>query len=107
MTKTIPPHFACDAMLGGLARWLRAAGYDVSWRADVGDWELIRLAQRDGATLLTCDTGIAAIGVVRDGEVPALLIPNGLPGVPEQLAFVLKRLGLRPLPPRCMACGGA
>jgi uncharacterized protein with PIN domain len=25
------PPLACDAMLGGLARWLRAAGYDASW----------------------------------------------------------------------------
>jgi hypothetical protein len=70
--------FACDAMLGGLARWLRAAGYDASWRKDVGDWELIRLALREQRTLLTSDTGILRIGIVRDGEVPALFISHGL-----------------------------
>jgi uncharacterized protein with PIN domain len=101
-----PPKFACDAMLGGLARWLRAAGYDASWRADIDDWDLVRLALREGSVLLSSDTGIFRIGVVRDGEVPALFVPHGL-GKFQQLAFVLKELGLRPLAPRCMACGGA
>src|SRR5689334_19513497 len=72
------PRFACDAMFGGLARWLRAAGYDASWRADIDDWELVRLAQREGRILLTADTGIFRIGIVRDGEVPGLLLPHGL-----------------------------
>src|SRR5437016_4867762 len=27
------PVFLCDAGLGGLARWLRAAGYEARWRA--------------------------------------------------------------------------
>jgi hypothetical protein len=97
--------FACDAMLGGLARWLRAAGFDASWRADIDDWELIRHARREGRLLLSSDTGIFRIGIVRDGDVPALLIPHGL-GKVDQLRFVLARLGLKPGPPRCMACGG-
>jgi uncharacterized protein with PIN domain len=101
-----PPKFACDAMLGGLARWLRAAGYDASWQEGIADWDLIRQARREGSVLLSSDTGIFRIGVVRDGEVPALFVPHGL-GKREQLAFVLKHFGLRPLPPRCMACGGA
>jgi uncharacterized protein len=97
--------FACDAMLGGLARWLRAAGYDAWWRADVGDWELVRLAQREGRVLLTSDTGIFRIGIVRDGELPGLFIPHGL-DKPGQLAFVLRELSLPLREPRCMACGG-
>lgn len=97
--------FACDAMLGGLARWLRAAGYDAAWKADIGDWELIRLALREGRILLTSDTGIFRIGIVRDGEVPALFIPQGL-RKREQLIFVLRRLALPLREPRCMACGG-
>src|SRR5207245_5340490 len=97
--------FACDAMLGGLARWLRAAGYDASWKADVDDWELIRLALREQRTLLTSDTGILRIGIVRDGEVSALFIPHGL-GKQEQLAFVLRSIHLPLREPRCMACGG-
>ncbi len=97
--------FACDAMLGGLARWLRAAGYDADWRADIGDWELIRLARRQARVLLSCDTGIFKIGIVRDGDVPALLIPHGL-SKQAQLFFVLRELNLTPRQPRCMACGG-
>jgi uncharacterized protein with PIN domain len=93
-------------MLGGLARWLRAAGYDASWSAGIDDWDLVRLALREGSVLLSSDTGLFRIGVVRDGDVPALFVPHGL-GKCEQLAFVLRRLGLRPLSPRCMACGGA
>jgi len=101
----LTPQFTCDAMLGGLARWLRAAGYDASWKADVGDWELIRQALREERILLTSDTGIFRIGIVRDGEVPALLIPHGL-GKQEQMAFVLRHLRLPVREPRCMACGG-
>jgi uncharacterized protein with PIN domain len=94
-------------MLGGLARWLRAAGYDATWQADIADWDLIRLAQREGRVLLSCDTEIFRIGIVRDGDLPALLIPQNLPGKKAQLAFVLNRLHLVPRAARCMACGGS
>jgi uncharacterized protein len=99
------PAFACDAMLGALARWLRAAGYDASWQADIDDWELIRRARREGRRLLTSDTGIFRVGIVRDGDVPALWVPHGL-SREGQLAFVLDRLNLPVREPRCMACGG-
>jgi uncharacterized protein with PIN domain len=92
-------------MLGGLARWLRAAGYDASWRADIDDWELVRLARAEQRVLLTCDTGIFRIGIVRDGDLPALLLPPGL-FKDEQLAFVLRELNLPLREHRCMACGG-
>jgi uncharacterized protein with PIN domain len=107
MTGPAEPRFACDAMLGGLARWLRAAGYEASWQAGIDDWDLIRQAQRDGRILLSSDTGIFRIGIVRDGDVPALWVPHRLTTTEEQLAFVLERLGLAPAAPRCMACGGA
>jgi uncharacterized protein with PIN domain len=97
--------FACDAMLGGLARWLRGAGYDASWKLDIADWDLIRLARREDRFLLTCDTGIFRIGIVRDGDVPGLLIPQGLSKI-DQLALVMHKLNLEIRPPRCMACGG-
>jgi uncharacterized protein with PIN domain len=105
MSADPSPTFACDAMLGGLARWLRAAGYDAWSHPDIDDWDLIRLARREGRVLLSSDTGIFRIGIVRDGDLPALHIPHGLT-TQEQLAFVLRRLGLAPRAPRCMACGG-
>jgi uncharacterized protein len=104
-SQTPPIAFACDAMLGGLARWLRAAGYDATSSDDIDDWDLIRLARREGRMLLTCDTGIFKIGIIRDGDVPALLIPHGLKKR-EQLRWVMDRLQLTPGEPRCMACGG-
>jgi uncharacterized protein with PIN domain len=106
MENDFEPHFACDAMLGGLARWLRAAGYDAWWRADVGDWELVQTAHREGHFLLTSDGGIFRIGVVRDGDVPGLWIPPGF-SKQAQLTYVLYWLNLRPRAPRCMACGGS
>ena len=100
-----PVQFACDAMLGGLARWLRAAGYDASWHPGIDDWELIRTARRESRFLLTSDTGIFRIGIVRDGELPALFIPHGMEKK-EELRFVLEQLQLPIREPRCMACGG-
>lgn len=100
------PCFACDAMHGGLARWLRAAGYDACWTPGIDDWDLIRLARRENRVLTTSDTGIFRIGIVRDGDIPGVLVPHGL-GKAEQLAFVLGKLDLPVRSPRCMACGGS
>jgi uncharacterized protein with PIN domain len=99
------PCFACDAMLGGLARWLRAAGYDASWHEGVADPDLVRLAQQQGRLLLTSDIGITHYAVIRDGRLPALWIPHRL-RIREQLSFVLGKLSLPLRSPRCMACGG-
>src|SRR5262249_36635372 len=52
----MPKHFGCDAGLGGLARWLRAAGYDAAWQPELDDAAVIREAQKREATLLTTDT---------------------------------------------------
>ncbi len=106
MESTSEPRFFCDVMLGGLARWLRAAGYDAEWREHIADPDLVRLARQAGQVLLSSDTGIFKIGIVRDGEVPAVMVPHGLT-IQGQLAHVLKALGLPLRAPRCMACGGS
>src|SRR5437588_279558 len=105
MAHDSPPRFACDAMLGGLARWLRAAGYDASWHEGIDDGDLVRLSRAEGRTVLSSDGDVFEFAVVRDGVVPALFVPRGL-GVQEQLAHVLGKLGLPLRAPRCMACGG-
>src|SRR5262245_14547790 len=92
-------------MLGGLARWLRAAGYDASWHDGIADPELVRLAHAEGRTVLSSDGDVFEFALVRDGGVPALFVPRGQP-VQDQLAFVLRGLGLPLREPRCMACGG-
>lgn len=97
--------FACDAMLGGLARWLRAAGYDASWQSGIDDRDLIRRSRDEGRMLLSCDTRIFHFAVIRDDVQPSLFIPLRL-SPREQLAFVLEKLGLGLNEPRCMVCGG-
>jgi uncharacterized protein with PIN domain len=72
------PAFWCDAMLGGLARWLRAAGYDAAWRAGIDDAELVRQALATGRILLTADTGLMRHGAIQSGRVRAVLIPPGM-----------------------------
>lgn len=97
--------FVCDAGLGGLARWLRAAGYPAEWRADVSDDELVRQALETGAVLLTTDSHILKRGVVRRGKVRALWVPPSLTKA-EQLRYVLRELQLPVRETRCMQCGG-
>ena len=92
-------------MLGGVARWLRAAGYDASWRYGIDDDDLVTLARREGRWLLTSDLGIFERRVITRGELPSLFIPRGT-NTTEQLGFVLGKLGLPVRDPRCMACGG-
>jgi len=99
------PAFWCDAMLGGLARWLRAAGYDAAWQEGIDDADLLRSALAEGRVLLTCDTELARHGAVRSGRVRALVLPHGMDKV-EQVRWVFERLGLSRRTPRCMACGG-
>jgi len=100
------PEFVCDAMLGGLARWLRAAGYDAEFTYGIDDRRLIDRALATGATVLSSDGGLFERNVVKNGAVRAVFVPRQS-GKVEQLAFVLRalRLAVRSLP-RCMACGG-
>jgi uncharacterized protein len=97
--------FLCDAGLGGLARWLRAAGYEARWRLDIHDQELIREAQREGLTIVTTDSLLMERRVIRSGELKAVWIPPAL-RARQQLAAVLNELRLPVLESRCMGCGG-
>lgn len=97
--------FACDAMLKGLARWLRAAGFDAWWRYGVDDGDLVRLAANEGRILLTQDSGIMKRSPIASGAVRSLFIPYTLT-VHAQLQFVFTNCGLTRSEPRCMKCGG-
>jgi uncharacterized protein with PIN domain len=54
-----PPRFQVDAMLGGLARWLRVLGYDAAWEAEIADPELVRRGVEEGRWILTRDRRLA------------------------------------------------
>lgn len=103
--KVEPVVFVCDVGLGGLARWLRAAGYMAYWREGVDDPELIEEAREKSAILLTTDSGMMERRLLRDGELPALWVSPGLTKM-QQLESVLRELQLPRLEPRCMDCGG-
>ncbi|WP_437672308.1 Mut7-C RNAse domain-containing protein [Sorangium sp. So ce131] len=100
------PSFLCDAMLGGLSRWLRGAGYDAAFEHGIDDGELVRRAQETGRVLLSSDAGVFERRPLRTAAVRGLYVPRGLRPM-EQAGFVLRELGLPVRDPRCMACGGA
>jgi uncharacterized protein with PIN domain len=103
--RSVPIRFFCDAGLGGLARWLRAAGHDALWRADIDDDELLREARKNSATILTTDSMLMERRLLRDGVIPAFWLPPTLK-IPQQLNLVFREFALKVGEPRCMACGG-
>jgi uncharacterized protein with PIN domain len=99
--------FLCDAMLGGLAKWLRAAGYDTYYArqgTDISDRSLTRKALEEGRVLLTSDGGFLEHKPVREGSVGFLRVPH----VPleEQLRLVAGHFDLVRRQSRCMECNG-
>ncbi len=102
---TSGPDFHCDAGLGGLAKLLRAAGYDAAFWPGIDDDRLLDKSLASAAILLTNDTLLVGRGVIRDGVVPALLVPITM-RKSEQFAHVVGRLELPLAAPRCMSCGG-
>jgi uncharacterized protein with PIN domain len=105
----LPTHmslqFWCDSGLGGLCRWLRAAGYDTLWEPCIDDNELVRRARSDARILLTTDSLLMERRLVRDRIVPALWLPPTLK-IPEQMRLAIDEFQLTLRDPRCMACGG-
>lgn len=100
------PDFHCDSGLGGLARWLRAMGYDARFWPDIDDHDLLRTVIGSTAILLTTDSRLMQHAAIDRGAVAALLVPIGQ-NKRGQLEFVASKLELPRLPARCMACGGA
>ncbi|MEW6356494.1 MAG: Mut7-C RNAse domain-containing protein [Planctomycetota bacterium] len=98
--------FLCDDMFQGLARWLRAAGYDAACSPGVPDGDLVRRAEREGRILITSDSRMMERRVIQSGRVRTLFMPRGLRNE-EALACVIERLNLAVGETRCMACGGA
>jgi uncharacterized protein with PIN domain len=99
-----PPRFVCDGSLGGLARWLRALGYEAVRVAGGGE-RARGEALRSGGVLLTSDVEVSNRRSPA-GSAPALHVPVDL-AVVEQLGRVRQTYRLQPRAPRCMACGAA
>lgn len=94
--------FVADVMLGKLARWLRALGYDTLYFRDAPDSRLLGIALRERRQLLTRDTGLAA----RAGAAGLLIRAEDLDA---QIREVMAACGLNsraaPLS-RCLECNG-
>jgi uncharacterized protein len=99
------PVIFCDAGLGGLARWLRAAGCDARWIQDIGDTELVAEGESLGATIITTDSFLLDRRPIAHGRVRAIWVPPTLTKF-EQLRLVRAELDLPDIDSRCMRCGG-
>jgi hypothetical protein len=104
--------FIADGMLGKLARWLRLAGYDVTYIGDLGvpaeeqDKVLVARAKRGGRVLLTCDIDLHRRA--RKAGIRSAFVESS--DVVGQLVEVSKRCGrtirIRPENSRCPMCNG-
>src|SRR4051794_19413969 len=97
--------FLCDAMLGGVARWLRAVGYDAAFEPNIEDGALVALGMQEALIVLSSDAPLFERRLLKSGRVRGLFVTRHAP-VPEQVAFVLRHFELTVRDPRCMACGG-
>lgn len=92
--------FIADAMVGRLAKWLRALGYDTLYHRDGGDEALLATAVAERRVLLTRDTRLPR------AHLPAGSIFIRSDRVEDQIREVLQASGLRPTAPgtRCLRC---
>ena len=97
--------FVVDSNVGGLARWLRIAGFDTVFIKGIDDNKLVRMALDEGRVLLTRDTQIMKRRVVFTGRLKVLFIERD--EVKSQLRQVVDTLNLadqmRPFS-RCIEC---
>jgi uncharacterized protein with PIN domain len=97
-----PPKLFADAMLGALARWLRALGLDVTYDPSLDDPELVERSVAEGRTILTRDRRLTERRLARNH----ILIQSD--NVAAQVRQVLEVLGVSPDPGRllgrCLRC---
>ena len=100
------PRFLCDPSLAGLARWLRAAGYEAAVDEAIPGHRLPDEARARGMVLLTTEAEVLARRLVVKGTLPVVWVPSVLT-MREQLRLVVRDLDLDLRDARCMTCGGA
>jgi hypothetical protein len=94
--------FVADSMLGKLARWLRLSGYDVLYRSDIEDDEILK----EDRIILTRDSKLFRRALKENKE--ALLISSGR--LEDQLKQMIVEKGIvvkdTPEYSRCPKCNG-
>jgi uncharacterized protein with PIN domain len=97
----VTPRFVVDTMLGRLARWLRAIGYDTLYPGQCDDRRLLQLARAEERILVTRDRMLARLA-----EPHSCLIRGEW--VDDQVLEVVERLALCPDEgnwlSRCLEC---
>ncbi len=95
------PRFAADVHLGGLARFLRMAGFDAFHAKHIDDADLVALALREDRVVLTRDRELLKRRDLTHGCYVRAIRPE------KQFAEIVDRLDLshaaRPFS-RCLAC---
>ena len=99
------PRFLADAMLGRLARWLRAMGYDALYSGPspgwAGDRRLLQLARVESRILVTRDRILSRLA-----EPHACFVRSER--VDDQILEIMEQLGLTPEDEawlsRCLQC---
>jgi len=101
--KTLPPRFLCDEMLKGLARWLRAAGYDTQLcAAGASDRNLLEQARNEQRWLITRDHKLQEFRHAKGTVIH--LKSNGTEACAQELMIHLPiDWQLRPFT-RCLVC---
>jgi uncharacterized protein with PIN domain len=99
--------FVADAMLGSLARKLRALGFDTIYYKAGEDAGIIRVAAKEGRIILTSDHSLAAMAAAR--KIDAILVHGNDDG--SRISFLssaAKRAGIQLVrgEPLCSLCGG-
>jgi uncharacterized protein with PIN domain/sulfur carrier protein ThiS len=82
------PKFICDVHLGKLARYLRMMGFDVYYKNDLSDEEIVKTSLVERRAILTKDKGI----LKRNEVTHRYFVKNT--NVEEQVKEVIKRFDL-------------
>jgi len=99
----VTPRFVVDTMLGRLARWLRAMGYDTLYPGQAEDRRLLQISRAEERILVTRDRMLARLAEPRSCLIHAELVD-------DQVLEAVERLALSPdgggWLSRCLECNG-
>ncbi len=98
--------FIVDSMLGSIAKWLRILGYDTLYSSRYDDWQILRVAEKTGRTIITSDRGLYWRARKRGLRVVLIEEQDRI----ARLAEVAEKTGIRveldPKRSRCPVCNG-
>ena len=99
--------FIVDVNVGRLATWLRAMGYDTLFLPDIEDNDLVRIAFKEGRTVVTKDSRLAERRLVTMSKLSLVLIQHD--DLKSQLRQVIRALDLSSNGAfsRCLRCNQA